>query len=505
MRENLKEKRSTRVETRPNVEKERMLQSAEQLALEIVNQWPQVSDKGNVQYYFAGSLSTMLIARAGKIRHLDDQQFPRPVATGEQELPEEAKVALTEFARQIGDLDFVKTDVPDDPWIDRMKKGGGGPVFDELSAEARVVCDEDGQDKMMCDPVQAVVRHSAVAVEFDGREVYCSSPAATLAYKFTHLGQSFGSANKSERFVSDTQSLLEAFPYITDMDEAANMTREVIRAYNASNPSNVVIPYYHPDATREMIDFFERAARTDENAGYLEDFEGKKEYAFGMLQVLAQYDSDEAKARVVQAMNRHRGLIELERPNSSSSVNRKLVAEFLFSREELPPEAVRYFDVEPTVQEIEEWLEVHVWAIPAYIEYVDEKQVENIPAGAPILKPFMCLREDCIEQDIAGLDAILNATEEDISFCLHYIADILKTEYAQEASARGALIQIVKAAVAKFGEKVSRFLGRLERCLTGDEVYINRKRVRVDTDNRGVTVRELLIAEGLSAELLPVT
>jgi len=200
-------------ETEITPEQKEILESATKFAEYLTGRWPQVDtgrkpvievdDKGTtvelpelpegietearMNYYLSGSLASMLLSRAERFTEMEEAQIPALAEARTREIPESARKILSSFARQIGDLDYVPTDhYKANPT--RLKKGGGGPSFDEVPEAGRKVLKRgENQIKVMCDPVEAYGARRIAKVNVEGQDYYVARPDTILAYKVLHL------------------------------------------------------------------------------------------------------------------------------------------------------------------------------------------------------------------------------------------------------------------------------------------------------------------------------
>jgi|GEM_PF-1235742 len=246
---------SEKSETEITPEQKEILESAIKFAKYLTSRWPQIDtgrkpgveidDKATIDkslelpkdidtevkinYYFSGSLASMLLSRAERFTEMDDTQIPTLTDSRTREVPESARKVLSSFARQIGDLDYVQTDhYKANPA--RLKKGGGGPSFNEVPEEGRKVLKRgENQAKVMCDPVEAYGLKKVARVNVDGQDYYIARPDTMFAYKVLHLLQSY--EQKPEKFNDDFGKLLGALREMYSDEELKQITQQVLTDY----------------------------------------------------------------------------------------------------------------------------------------------------------------------------------------------------------------------------------------------------------------------------------
>lgn len=188
-----------------------------------------IETEARMNYYLSGSLASMLLSRAERFAEMDEAQIPALVEARIREIPESARNILASFARQIGDLDYVPTDhYKANPT--RLKKGGGGPSFDEVTeAGQKVLKRGENQIKVMCDPVEAYGPRRVARVNVEGQDYYVARPDTILAYKVLHLLQSY--EQKPEKFNADFGKLLGAIREMYGEEEIEEITQQVLTDY----------------------------------------------------------------------------------------------------------------------------------------------------------------------------------------------------------------------------------------------------------------------------------
>lgn len=237
------------------LEQREILESATKFAEFLTGRWPQVDsgrkpvveidDQGTtvelpelpegieteprMNYYLSGSLASMLLSRAKRFSEMDETQIPALTESRTREIPESARKILASFACQIGDLDYVPIDHYKANPV-RLKKGGGGPSFDEVPEAGRKVLKRgENQIKVMCDPVEAYSARRIAKVNVEGGDYYVARPDTILAYKVLHLLQSY--EQKPEKFNTDFSKLLGALKEMYSEEELGQITQQVLTDY----------------------------------------------------------------------------------------------------------------------------------------------------------------------------------------------------------------------------------------------------------------------------------
>ncbi|KKW31689.1 MAG: hypothetical protein UY75_C0002G0002 [Parcubacteria group bacterium GW2011_GWC2_52_8c] len=200
-----------------------------EIAAELPELPESIETEQRMNYYLSGSLASMLISRAEKFTEIDETQIPALADARTREIPESARKLLASFARQIGDLDYVPADhYKANP--NRLKKGGGGPSFNEVPEQGRKVLKlGEKQIKVMCDPVEAYGPRRVARVSVEGRDYYVARPDTILAYKALHLLQSY--EQKPEKFNADFSKLRGALKAMYSEEELGQITQQVLSDY----------------------------------------------------------------------------------------------------------------------------------------------------------------------------------------------------------------------------------------------------------------------------------
>ena len=228
---------SKKAESGITPEQHELLDSAVAFAEYLTHRWPQidngthegVASEPRVNYYLSGSLATMLLARTDKFVEMDEAQIPFLQEVHTREIPESVRTMLGSFARQIGDLDYAPLDhYKANPG--RLKKGGGGPAFDEVPNEGRKVLKQgENQCKVMCDPVVSYGAQRLAKIQVEGKDYYIARPDTIFAYKVLHLLQSYH--QKPEKFNIDFKKIQDALREIYSEAELQKVTLQVLVAF----------------------------------------------------------------------------------------------------------------------------------------------------------------------------------------------------------------------------------------------------------------------------------
>ena len=216
---------------------------------EIVQVEPQLN------YYLAGSLATTLLSRAETIELCEetngsDIKIARSIA-----VPESTRTILAEFARPIGDIDYVPTahygelqqqvqnsfgKVSNEDYqqgrVKYLWKGGGGPKFGEIPADALPALkrqrDQGDTYGVMCDPIETYGTKKFARVKIEGQDYFVARPDTIVGYKILHMLQSYG--QKPDKFNTDFARLYQAVNGLYTGEELVQLTHHILGEYEES-------------------------------------------------------------------------------------------------------------------------------------------------------------------------------------------------------------------------------------------------------------------------------
>ncbi|MBA3733495.1 hypothetical protein H0W91_03950 [Patescibacteria group bacterium] len=449
--------------------KEILLGGAEAFTTEVLEKYPQVSEDGKLNYYFSGSLGVMILLKGGRFEILDESKIPEIVPIQEKDVPPKAVKYLEGFVRKIGDLDFVGTElyakqkkavqdsygkVPNEEYSRKRKqflfKGGGGPQMAELSETAKkALKTRENQSGVMCDPLESVTPHRVARVIIGGREVYIPEPRMMLAYKTVHLGQTFENAGKTDKFVSDFNAMLKGMEAIYSREELLQATHETIFAYSPNSPNNTFVPYHNPKFRGDLKKFYNESLALDVDAEYLTQLQYGKERSVGVLKVLHNFQSPEAKQAIIDFFNQHQEQIDKWSVNSTSPHNREVIADFLISRPDLFDDFKTHVQGDLTRESIVEGLKTHVWAFDKYgKKMLDKSSLEMQPSSSTTMDILMKINEKNIERELQDVGELLEFGMGEFQ-----LDRMLDSKFASDTETRQRLFDGLKSARAILGDQ----------------------------------------------------
>jgi len=465
-----------------------ILDGAQSFTSEVIEKYPQINEDGKLNYYIIGSLSVMLLLEAGKFEILDEKEIPKINVIGSKEIPQESIQHLKSFVRKIGDFDFVETDVygeqkkainqsygklPDEEYSQKRKqllfKGVGGPQISELSEKARKVLKiGEGQLAVMYDPLETTTPHRVVRVKLNNQEVYVPDPRMILAYKVVHLGQSFENGNKTDKFVSDFDSMLNALTKMYSYEDLLQATYEAIFSYTPNFPNMTFVPYHNSKFQGKLRKFYDELLSLYDDSKYLDQLEYGKERSFGILQILHRYQSNEAKQAVVDFINRHKEIINQWSVNSTSQNNREVIANYLLSHDDLLESFKKHIQGEITKANIVEALKTHSWAFNRYGSQVSNKDtLDMLPERSTVIDILMRINEDNLQQELEDIGDLLEHGINEF-----HLYEMLNSKYMSDILVRQKVFSDLKTARASLNDPIfEQFTSKLYTVIADTNYY----------------------------------
>jgi hypothetical protein len=228
-----------------------------------------------LNYYLAGSLATTLLSRADTIDICEETTGSDITVSRTISNPPQSRAIFADFARPIGDIDYVTTDhyealkkqaadsygkVSDEEYRQSRKKflwkGGGGPSFDEVPHEALPALKRsEGTLKIMCDPVAVYGAKKFARIEVGGQDIFIARPDTIITYKFLHALDSFNL--KIDKFNTDFPKIFQAITGLYSEDELAAATHQALGDYEKAlaNVSTIFGKHHQPQLPAKMHKF----------------------------------------------------------------------------------------------------------------------------------------------------------------------------------------------------------------------------------------------------------
>lgn len=345
----------------------------------------------------------------------------------------------------------------------------GGPKIAELSEEARKVLNiGENQLSVMCDPLGTTTPHRVVRIKLNNQEVYVPDPRMMLAYKVVHLGQSFENGNKTDKFVSDFDSMLNALSKMYSHEELLQATHEAIFSYTPNSPNSIFVPYHNPKFQGTLRRFYEEVLSFDDDFEYLEQLEYGKERSVGILQILHRYQSGEAKKAIIDFINSNRERIDHWSVNFTTQNNREVIADFLLSRPDLLNDFKRHIQGEATRTTIVEALKKHSWAFDRYGSQLSDKDTLDMsPKTSITIDILMKIDEDNVNQELKNVGDLLEQGINEF-----HLDRMLNAKYMDDTSIRQKVFSWLKIARASLNDnQFERFTGKLYSAMADTSYY----------------------------------
>lgn len=448
-------------------EQAKTLRSASDFAHELTAKFPQVDANGNINYYLAGSLATMLLIEGGgKMVPTKGTALPSFEPANAVSIPEAGMNHLSTFIRKIGDLDYLplkdyaKQEV-------KLGKGGAGPAFDELTPSARDVFKEsrDGS-KVMADPVASKGDHTGVAIEVGGKTFYIANPIDALAYKLIHAAESFGSnESKVPTMNKDFSALLNGLESVYPRETLVNAVSDAVNQYNKNSPNGIYLRDYHPGMSPELKSFFNDVIAKDPNASYLSGLKFGQERGFGILRILGRMESDGSKRQLIDFINSNKDAIDLWQPTESLH-NRMTVAAEILKNPELLKKIESQVKGEPTQESIAEALKTYTGMIREVGNTMPAGSMERTPVTSYLLDNLMRVSESNLAAELNMMNSLMQKGADPFSIYM-----IMDSGYFKGQSRSSVLSDLQNAASTLPPEQLGKFLYEYKKAIAETSEY----------------------------------
>ncbi len=471
------------------------LRGAVDFANELTARFPQVDASGNINYYLAGSLATMLLIEGGgKMLPTKATALTAFEPTSAVSIPDAGMNHLSTFVRKIGDLDYLpmkdyaKQEV-------RLGKGGTGPAYDELTPSARNAFKQtDARGKVMADPVASKGDHTGVAVEVGGKTFYIANPVDALAYKFIHAAEAFGaSESKVPTMNRDFSALLKGLETVYPRETLVQAVSDTMSKYNKNSPNGLYLRDYHPDLSPELRSFFNDVVARDPNAGYLSGLKFGQERSFGMLRILARMDSDASKRQLIDFMNNNKDAIDVWQPTDSLH-NRMTVAAEVLKRPELLNSMKSHIKGEATQESVAEALKTYPGAIRDVGRTLPEGSMEKAPTHSYLLDSLMRVSESGLTSELNAISGLLRKGADPFS-----IYSLMDSKYFN-GNRVASVGDLQNAASNLSAEKIGKFLYDYKNAIaeTMELDNANNKWIQISDADRPARVQAVMSSYGLT-------
>ncbi|HSX31583.1 MAG TPA: hypothetical protein VLE99_06735 [Candidatus Saccharimonadales bacterium] len=453
-------------------EQPRLLTAATDLVSALVDQYPQTNEAGELNYAIAGSFAVMLLSQAEHIEVLDAARIPAVVVTGEIAVPDSAAKALQAFARAWGDLDYVSTPQYDRVRLESQRTLDSDPAaYDEARAkylfkgpaeiteppEAPTDVDAPPTDSVFVEELDDLMDSRTIRIQVQGKDFYIVDPRILAGLKTAHLLEGLNNDRSPGKYVTDLTVLLSGLVQIYTDEELLDASHDALMRYAPSNVNALNIPYRNRALTPALTGWIERAIAQDNDATYLEQLQFGRERAVGVLKILHNYETPEAKQAIVDAMNSHRELIDVQEVDLNSEQTIAVMAAFLDAHPDLLTEHMKGWASDGAAERASmgtaAWLRTSRVAefVKSFALSVmdDREDLDYKPSNSEYLRILAHLDEASdLGRQLDAVDQILGRAELPVK----QLAVFLENNTLQDAGMKQALMRGLVAAAEQLGD-----------------------------------------------------
>jgi hypothetical protein len=330
----------------------------------ITNKYPQQDENGKLNYYFAGSMAAMLLAQATSFDTLDKNCLPEIEISNTVPMPPETTQSLQRIIRLVGDIDIALTPEYEQAASDVLSSADpGGEDYQAILGSSiafgvEVEFTETARNAIRRDRGDISSGSDAARVTVGEQVFYITDPKAMFAYKAEHLVSDFASYTDKAKVVNDFSVLLKSLVPLYGYEALVSAARDML-----IDMPNAVLPTYDNHLDEYCREFFGDMVSGDEDATYLATLDIHPVRALGILNVLRNYQTNEAKLAVGGFINEHTQ--ELDRWKiSPNTENSKVLAEYIGQHLEQYEQMLQEDDADR--DDIEYWLRTNKWAFTRY-------------------------------------------------------------------------------------------------------------------------------------------
>ena len=204
-----------------------------------------------LNYYLVGSLATTLLSRADIVELCAETADSDIKVESTITIPEQSRRLLAEFARPIGDIDYVPTAhykrlrnrvvnsygrVSNEEYQSLRAKylwKGGGLKFAEIPQDSRLAVkrgtEQNDDFGIMCDPVETYGTKKFARITIGEKEYFIARPDTIIAYKVLHMLESFD--QKPEKFNADFAKMYVALKGMYSNEQLLELTHSTLHEY----------------------------------------------------------------------------------------------------------------------------------------------------------------------------------------------------------------------------------------------------------------------------------
>lgn len=256
-----------------------LLENAKDFASYVVTKYPQVNEKGELNYYLSGSLLMMLLSQAQYFELLDSSKIPEIKIAERRQIPLDLSDKLKQFARKIGDLDYVETsaykkaksELPDEyvepeKYAEEKSKflpfGGESFSLTDFSKSSREILFQSlNSDKIICDSPKIYGEMEIAKIRLGNKDYFITDPLNFFGCKFLSILQKF--PKKADSLKRDFNVLLPVFSELYSEQDLIKSTYELIDNFqNANLKQPTLIKDCFKKVKRNLFFNFDSESRT---------------------------------------------------------------------------------------------------------------------------------------------------------------------------------------------------------------------------------------------------
>lgn len=251
----------------------RLLEDAKEFANYVTTKYPQVNEKGELNYYLSGSLLVMLLSQINEFEVLDYSKIPEIKIIQKKEIKPELSDKLKSFARKIGDLDYIETsaykqlksEIPDEylnneGYVQEKNKflpfGGESFSLEELPVSLRENLFVSGKgNQIFCDSVKEYDKMEVAKINLGDKGCFITNPLNFFGCKFLSTLQKL--PKKAESLKRDFSILLPTFSELYSEEELIHSTYNLLQNFQKakSEEPNLIKSYFKKVENNLLFNF----------------------------------------------------------------------------------------------------------------------------------------------------------------------------------------------------------------------------------------------------------
>ncbi len=308
----------SRILTSP-AQKQATAEAVAELAQILVKDRPQVNAEGRLQWYFAGSVGSNLLAGAERITELDGARLPGVFPARTLELAESAKQSLNAFVRPVGDVDLVTI-----PGYKRTYRSGySGPSYSDLTGKARAAFKSSSDGGNILFDSFHFTMQPPVAVRIDGQPIYVAHPAASAVTKMVGAMSEFPMI-EAEKLSGDFAHLHAAARTIMSDTDLADLGVRTLQQYSSSG-YRMYLHDYDPAWTGPIKTFTDDVINSHPESIHLRGLGDSRTYALSLIRAISRLPED-GQLALGQFIKDNKNMLESWSVEFGTIHNRRLIA-----------------------------------------------------------------------------------------------------------------------------------------------------------------------------------